>query len=191
MAKPRKKTISAAEQARRKAASHRAWAKRNPVEHHKNLEREHFINQFRQLNEPMTEARLNYGFGPLERAVFEIEETGEGTVDEKGNYIFCPHEDEGIWYSLPRAITKACDVYEAMNPEVAGAVAGLRRLARRLELHMPLFKADMDEARAGFEAMRTEARKVTPNELIALVEKVDPDDEEEPATPAAVRSLAP
>jgi hypothetical protein len=49
----------------------------------------------------------------------------------------------------------------------------------------------MDEARAGFEAMRVEARKVTPNELIALVEKVDPDDEEEPATPAAVRSLAP
>jgi hypothetical protein len=180
----RKKTVSAAELERRKAASQRAWVKRNPVEHHKNQEREHYIGQFRALNEPMTEARLNYGFGPLERAVFEIEETGEGTTDEKGNYIFCPHPGEGIWYGLPRAITKACDVYEAMNPETGEKVAGLRRLARRLELHMPLFKPDMDAAREGFMAMREEARKLTPNQLIELAAQADPDDDEEPATPA-------
>lgn len=176
--KKRKKTVSAAEQARRQAASKRAWAKANPKEHFKDVERAHYVRQFAQLNEPMTEARLNYGFGPLEDAVFEIERTGEGHTDEKGEYIFLPHAEEGIWYNLPRAIYKACDVYAAINDGMAVRVWGLRRLAKRLELHMPLFKEDMDAAREGFAAMREAARTLTPNQLIALVQEVDPDEED-------------
>jgi hypothetical protein len=172
----KKKTPNPAELARRKAASQLAWAKKNPKEHFKDIERAHYTRQIAQLNEPMTEARLSYGFGPLEEAVYEIERTGEGHTDEKGNYIFLPHPAEGVWYSLPRAILKACDVYAAINGSTQERVDGLRRLAKRLELSMPLFKEDMDGARAGFEAMREAVRPLTPNQLIALVEKVDPDE---------------
>jgi hypothetical protein len=119
-------------------------------------ERAHSIRQFAALNEPMTQERCDYSFKPLEDAVFDIERTGEGHIDQDGHYIFLPHPEEGIWYSLPAALDNACEVFERIgNP---ADVAPLRKIAERLTIRMPLFAENMT---------------MTPNEFIALIEETD------------------
>lgn len=131
----------------------------------KDQARTHYVKQFSELNSPMTKKRTDATFLPLEKAIDEIVATGEGNVDGDGDFVFMPYPEDGEWYSLAGALEATCNTFAMLHDEES--VAGLRRMAKRLELHMPLFPEDVASARAVLAWMRAAVATMTPNEFTA------------------------
>lgn len=125
----------------------------------------HYTSQITELNTPMSAARINMIFAAVEKAVFDIEATGDGVVDQTGDYVFFPYDPEEA-FSLPEAL-KALHNTLLLVPGM-WQMAGLLRIARKLEAHMPLFASDFDAARVDFERARAFAATISHTEFIRL-----------------------
>ena len=102
--------------------------------------------------------KLESVFGPLFKWFDTLEQTGDMEVTDKGVPIFLPF-GETEYVPLIDSFESMCDTFEniASKRGLVDQTGGLRRLAKKLAVDMPLFQADTDAARATLDADRLRA----------------------------------
>lgn len=112
-------------------------------------------------------------FGPLENILDELESEGTVSTMPDGTPIFQDTND-GCWYPMAPALNGVVDAYEIHQTRTGRAMplATLRQLAHKLEIQMPLFKADTDAARAALEALKAETMQMNAGYAKDLVRTV-------------------
>jgi len=136
----------------------------------KDRERAHYTREFARLNTPHTDEAIDALLRPMEKALYDIEHTGEGLVDREGDYLFDPQGNEE-YFPLDDAIFALCKTLSLAMPD--DRAAGLMRLGHKLQAHMPLFPSDVDAAWIGFGWAREAMKKLTPTEFLRLTDQAE------------------
>lgn len=122
-------------------------------------------------NKPMSHKtnkhRLDMVFGPVESLLDEMERTGESDALPDGTVVFRPPSDATAWYPLAASLDSLCYTYDliACGEGLENMTEGLRRLAKKIEVDMPLFAPDLAAARKDIAWMRAISAGLTPIEF--------------------------
>lgn len=123
------------------------------------------------MSHPLNAHRLDMVFGPVEVLLTEMERTGTNDAMPDGTVVFRPPGDDGCWYPLASSLRAVCDTYELVA-EHYGQPAGvdsLRRLAKKIEVDMPLMAMDIHGARMNILWMREISTGMTPDEFSGFI----------------------
>ena len=127
---------------------------------------------------PKNVERIHRVFEPVERVLNELVATGEINAMPDGTPLMYSAED-GHWYPVGPALISVVETYEKLA-KVHGwndHSDGLRRLAKRLELMMPIFQGDVDAARKTIEWMKICTLTITPRQFTAEAVEIQIKDE--------------
>lgn len=155
---------------RRSLANGRKARNAAAAEKYKTKEREHYTREFARLNSKHTAEAIDAMVKPMEKALYAIENTGDGLVDREGDYVFCPHDDDEF-YPLADGLFALCKALHLVSHDERRL--GLMRVGHKLQAHMPLFPSDMDAAWIGFGWAREELADLTPTEFLNLARQAE------------------
>jgi hypothetical protein len=105
-------------------------------------------------------------FDPVDAFLNELETTGDIVVADDGTpLMWAPHD--GANYPIVPALQSMCDTYTklAQTHGWPDETDGMRKLAKRLELEMPIFSHDVAAARGTIAWMRQYTLLISPNEF--------------------------
>lgn len=118
-------------------------------------------------------ARIHQVFDPVEKVLDDLVATGEINAMPDGTPLIVAIEG-GYMVPIAPALMSVVEVYERLARvyEWSDRSDGLRRLAKRLELMMPVFQEDVDEARKSIEWMKICTLTITPRQFTAEATEV-------------------
>lgn len=110
--------------------------------------------------------RIDETFSPIEALLENIVFTGDIDVSSKGQPLLLDPKDN-VWYPMVPALVSMCDTFTQLARQFSwdDQTADMRRLAKKLDVQMPLFIKDIDGARACLVWMREKIRQVTPQQF--------------------------
>lgn len=118
------------------------------------------------FSSPENRQKIAMVFDPVDAFLTELETTGEINVADDGTpLLWAPHD--GANYPIVPALESMCDTYSklAQTHGWTDETDGMRKLAKRLELEMPIFKHDVAAARRTIAWMREQTLLISPNEF--------------------------
>jgi hypothetical protein len=126
----------------------------------------------RKAIEKMPIGSVNQGaidntFGPVERWLDHMEQTGEMEVMQDGTPVFLQEGDgEPYYIPLVENFTNMCDTFELIAQKYGfpDKTDGMRRLIKRIEVDMPLFEQDTKACRDTLAWMREVIAHLTPKQ---------------------------
>lgn len=113
-------------------------------------------------------AKIDKTFGPIERWMRNMEETGHITrANDTGLAIFKPERDSPEWYPVAEAFLAMCDTYEliAIDAGVEDKTAGIRVLAHKINTFELVDKFDLAAAKETILWMRNITKPLTPKQF--------------------------
>lgn len=125
----------------------------------------------RQNNLPFSDAenvhKIARTFGPIEAWLNTLQATGDMEVLSNGLAVMQPDPDEPELFPVVESFRAVCDTYEliASSLHLVDGGDGLRKLANKIEVDMPLFQADLDAARSSISWMKEASRSMTPHQF--------------------------
>lgn len=113
---------------------------------------------------PENRHKLELTFGPIARWLNAVPAEGYDALADSGLAIFQPDPSSDEHYPIVESLHAICDTYGliAEAHSVADGTLGLRRLARKIDVMMPLFQGDIDAALACLAWMREMTMPMTP-----------------------------
>lgn len=116
------------------------------------------------FSHPENVHKIGTTFDPIEAWMDGVVATGDIDVTGAGLAILRTDPADPAWYPLVASLFAVCDAFAAIARERAldDPGAGLRQLARKVEVDMPLFQRDIDAGRASVAAMRAIIAELTP-----------------------------
>lgn len=116
---------------------------------------------------PLHAGKIDRVFGPVDRLFDSYVDTGLDTLPDGTPLLIV--ESEQTWCPLVPALESMCDTFSklARTKGWEDCTDGMRRLAKRFELQMPVFQKDVDAARASVRWMRQQTLLITPKEFSA------------------------
>jgi hypothetical protein len=130
------------------------------------------------FSDPANFPRIAMVFQPIERILDELCATGYIDSDDTGAPLLF-NKDDGVWYPMVPALESMCDTYSKMASVYGWEdhTDGMRKLAKRLQLEMPVFQTDVDRARETIAWMKETILTITPNQFSAECVEVQVRDE--------------
>lgn len=115
------------------------------------------------LGHPDNRHKLDLTFGPVEKWLGTIVATGEIDVMNNGVAVFQTETETDHWWPVVEAFLAVCDTFElvAADLKLPDQTAGMRRLAKKVEVDMPLFEPDINAARTSISWMRQISETLT------------------------------
>lgn len=119
------------------------------------------------IGHPDNRHKLDKTFSPVEKWLDTIVATGDIDVMNNGVAVFQTEADTNHWWPVVEAFLAVCDTFElvASDLNVPDQTDGMRKLAKKVEVDMPLFQADIDAARASVSWMRSISETLTPSQF--------------------------
>lgn len=115
------------------------------------------------MGNPCNEYKILVTFSPFFTMLTEIERTSDVNVIENGTPVIYVHEQK-CWFPLSSSINVVCDIFLKLINRFnwIGETQGMRKLAAKIEVGMPLFQSDIDAARSSLLWMCDVIRQVSP-----------------------------
>lgn len=134
-------------------------------------------------DEPFSHAnnvgRVAPTFAPLEQILRDIETKSEVLEDQHGMAVMYSAID-GQYYPMVQALVSMCDTFTKLGKTLGwneDRTDGVRNLANRLELVMPVSQSDVNAAQQSIDWMKAQTLLVTPNQMEAEMVEVQIRDE--------------
>ncbi len=123
--------------------------------------------------DPRNVDRIRRVFEPVTQSLDSLVATGVVNAMPDGTPLLWVAED-GCYYPAHLALQSVVETYEKLSRTFAwnDHSDGLRRLAKRLELQMPVFQEDVDEARKTIEWMKFCTMTITPRQFTREAQEV-------------------
>ncbi|WP_157407082.1 hypothetical protein [Janthinobacterium sp. CG3] len=118
------------------------------------------------MGHPENAHKFGITFGPIQAWMDAMESSGE--IDRlQGMAVMSLEDDPELLIPVVGSFLSMCDIYEliAADAGVPDETAGLRRLAKMIDVHMPVFRRDLEAARATTEWMAGITRTLTPQQF--------------------------
>lgn len=141
-------------------------AQQSRIDRHANAQGE--IDRVNELPMGALENRhkIDITFAPLERFLDAIEETQHlDVLVDGGVAIFQTDPNSDEMWPVVESFLAVADCFDliAVDLEIEPCVDGFRKLAKKVDVRMMLFKSDIDAARASIAWMRKTIEKMSPN----------------------------
>ena len=116
--------------------------------------------------------RIYAVFEPIETILTRMER--DGTIDAaSGVPVFCEH-GAGGWYEVGPALEGVLQFHEiaASRYGMPCDLAGLQRVAKKLDVGAPIFEADIAAARASINSCKRQAMGLRQSQAIDIIDTV-------------------